>query len=453
MCNPVRGSCRFPRGGNSGMNYEEAVQYIHTFFQFGAKNGFENISRLLAEYGNPQDTLQFIHIAGTNGKGSVTAMSASVLRQAGYRVGMYISPYVIRFNERIQVDGEMIPDEDLAQLTTELSQTVDRLFDEQRMITQFEFITALAMIYFARRGCQVVCLEVGMGGRLDPTNVIPKSLVSVIMSISLDHTKILGDTVDKIAFEKCGILKQNGVAVSYPCQDPKALAVIMEQCALKNNRLVIPGAASIQVLEETIFGSEILYQGNRYRIPLAGRHQIYNASVVVEVVKLLREQGFSLPQEAVEEGLEKTRFPARQELLCRQPLVILDGAHNASGAQSLISTLQKIPAHPRVGIVGVLSSKDYQAVADATVSYFDQLFTVKPEDKPGTAGLHSHVLADYIRTLGVPVDQCASEEEALSRALEAAGPQGALVIYGSLYLASTMREIILKKLEKDQKLI
>ncbi len=427
------------------MEYGEAVSYIHSHFIGGSKNGFENISRLLAEYGSPQERLKFIHIAGTNGKGSATAMCASMLRSAGYRVGMYISPYVIRFNERVQVDGEMIPDKDLAALVTEMSGAVDRLFAPGKMMTEFEFITALAMVYFDRRGCDIVCLEVGMGGMADPTNVIPCPLVSVIMSISLDHTKVLGDTVEQIAAVKCGIIKRGGVTVCYPRQEPGVLAVVMERCGEQGSRLVMPGAASVEVRRETVFGSEFRYRRLDISLPLGGRHQVDNAITAIEAMLALRGQGFSLPDEAIVKGLAEVRFPARQEVLGREPLVVVDGAHNASGAQSLAKTLRHLAERPLVGIVGVLSSKDYAAVLQATAPCFDCLFAVKAQDKPGTEGLGPETLAEAARGLCPKVALCGSEREALEQAREAAGKAGAVVIYGSLYLASTMREILLEK--------
>lgn len=229
------------------MNYQESEAFIHSFHRFTKEPGLNGIRTLLALLGEPQKKLRFIHIAGTNGKGSTTVMCASILREAGYRTGMFVSPYVLTFRERIQVDGQMISEEEMAKLCEKIQLAVEKMTQSGIAPAEFEVVTALGMLWFAKQNCDVVCLEVGLGGRLDATNVIDQSLVSVICAIGYDHTQILGDTLQKIAFEKCGILKPGGICVSYPQQDPEALAEIMAQCAQKENRLIIPNAKSVEI--------------------------------------------------------------------------------------------------------------------------------------------------------------------------------------------------------------
>ena len=237
------------------MTYQETMEYIHSLLRFGSKPGLARIGRLLELLGNPQKNLRFVHIAGTNGKGSTTAMIASVLTTAGYKTGMYTSPFVIDFRERMQIDGEMIGMDALAEQAGRVRQAADRLAETEESATEFEIVTAIALCWFEASGCDIVCLEVGLGGRFDATNIIEPPLVSVITSISLDHTQVLGDNVAQIAYEKCGIIKPLGITVTYPDQDPQALTVIMQRAFEENNTLIRPNLSAAEILSSDLYGT------------------------------------------------------------------------------------------------------------------------------------------------------------------------------------------------------
>ncbi|MBR5496002.1 MAG: bifunctional folylpolyglutamate synthase/dihydrofolate synthase, partial [Oscillospiraceae bacterium] len=339
------------------MTYTQALEYIHSFDKFGSKLGLERILKLLDLMGNPQKSLKFVHIAGTNGKGSTTMMCANVLKESGYKVGTYISPFVLEFRERIQICGQMIPQTDLAQLVEQIAPLVKKLNDDGDVLTEFEIVTCIALLYFCNQKCDVVCMEVGLGGRFDATNVIENPLVSVITSISLDHTQILGDTTDKIAFEKCGIIKQNCPCVTYPCQDIDALATIMEQCQAKNSTLVMPSKNAIEILQSDLSGNRFIYDETEFKTSLLGNHQIYNAVTAIETLKQLVYKGFNITKQSLLRGIENTTFPARCEILQKSPLVILDGAHNESGIKTLTALIDDMGTKVNV-IMGILKDKE-----------------------------------------------------------------------------------------------
>ena len=251
------------------MTYAEALAYVHSLKRFGAAPGLDRMRLLMDRLGNPQDRLAFVHIAGTNGKGSCTAMTARALQTAGYRTGMYISPYVVEFRERFQINGQWIPEGDFIRLLEQVRKEIQALEEQGLLITEFECNTALAFLWFAEEACDVVALEVGLGGRFDATNVISCPLVSVIMAIGLDHTAILGDTVEKIASEKAGIIK-GGTTVLYPVQEPEALAAVMEKCAETGSTLIFPNAGGVEILSSDSEGSDFRWNGETYRVGLAG---------------------------------------------------------------------------------------------------------------------------------------------------------------------------------------
>ena len=256
------------------MNYNEALSYVHSLLVFGSKPGLQRMSRVMAKLGSPQKHLKFIHIAGTNGKGSTATMLSNVYIKAGLRVGLYISPFVTDFRERIQLNGQMIEQNDFAHFAQKVKNT-------NVTLTEFEFITAAAFCYFAEKQCDIVILETGLGGRLDATNIIEKPLCSVITHISLDHTGVLGDTIEQIATEKCGIIKNRGLTVTDMNQEPEALQVIKSH----SGNLIIPSKEDLKILSADIFGNTFIYKGEKYETTLAGLHQVSNAVSVIETVK------------------------------------------------------------------------------------------------------------------------------------------------------------------------
>lgn len=419
--------------------YEDALSFIESSLMFGLKPSLERISRLLSLLGNPEKSLRFIHIAGTNGKGSTANACASVLKEAGYKTGLFTSPYIIDFRERIKIDGEMISKTDLALEVERIKPLVKKASDEGLKPNEFEIITALALDYYKNQGCDIVVLEVGLGGRFDATNIIEKPLVSVITSISLDHTKILGDTVSAIAYEKCGIIKNAGVTVTAPNQKNDALEVIMKSCAKRNNRLIIPNANAVKVLEDDFEGSDIEYGRLNIHIPLPGKHQILNFITAVEALKILNSQGFNLNDSVIEKGLSKVSFPARLEILCKEPLIIIDGAHNPGGIETLCSYIKSYLKEPPIIILGMLADKDYETSIADVAALAKAVVTLKPENIRALDEEKSALIAGkYCNSVYALINY----REALIKAIEIRG-KAPIVICGSLYLTAKMRTTVI----------
>ena len=424
------------------MTYNEALAFIHGIQRFGSKLGLERISALLERMGNPQNKLRFIHVAGTNGKGSTCTMLSHILVQAGYKTGLYISPFVLDFRERIQLNNQMIVQEDLAACTELAKAHWDEMAAAGEPPTEFEVLVAVAMEYFVRQECDIVVLEVGMGGRFDATNIIGTPLCSVITSISIDHTEYLGDTLQKIAFEKCGIIKPGGVTVCYPRQNPEALAVIMEQCALKQNRLLMPG--NTEVLACDVFGSVIRVDELEIHIPLGGEHQIYNTLTVLEAVKAIALSGFAITPEQTAKGIAATRFPSRLEVLCRDPLILLDGAHNLSGAQVLGTALRTIQGRRIHAVTGILADKDVDGILREIAPLCQSVTCVQPDN---SRALPAAELAERARVYCHKAYTAETPEKAFKNALRLCSGNDILLIFGSLYLAGELRPIIVQAVE------
>lgn len=421
------------------MQYQEALDYIHARVRFGSRPGLEQIGKMMRLLGDPQEKLRVVHVAGTNGKGSTAAMTAALLRAAGYRTGLTISPFVVDFCERIQIDGEFISHEDLAKEITLLQPFADQVEE----LTEFELITAAAYDYFYRRNCDVVVAEVGLGGRFDATNIIRNPIVSVITPIGLDHTEILGDTIEQIAFEKCGIIKPGVPVVTSPEQDTDALAVILEQCAQKGCTLAQPTVNAAGNVRLNLDGARFLYRDAEMHLPLLGGYQIANALTALKAAELAVQccGGQALSVQAAREGLSKVHFPARMELLCRNPLTILDGAHNPHGARALAQSLSLLEDRPVTAVMGVLADKDSTAALKALAPHFRRLICVTP-DNP--RALDGHELAARADALGLTASAAHSAQEAWELASAvAASKNGAVVVCGSLYLAGQMRKVIL----------
>lgn len=423
------------------MTYEKALQYIHSVNWVGSKLGLERTQELLGKLGNPHKELKFIHIAGTNGKGSTAAMLASILEHAGYRVGLYTSPFINRFNERMQVNGKQIPDDTLAELTALIQPYADGMEDSP---TEFELITALAMEYFLREKCDIVVLEVGMGGELDSTNVIDRPEAAVITAMGLDHVKELGPTMADIARAKAGIIKPGGSVVSYG-GNPEADAVIAQVCEEKGAVLYQPDFSKIVPGEFDLDGQSFTY-GNwsckpfpgELRIPLVGRYQLNNAAVVLETVKVLRLRGWDISNEAVHLGLNGTRWPARFEVLRRDPVFIVDGGHNPHGIKATAESLTRLfPGKKFTFVTGVMADKDVESILGLIVPLADQFFTVRPNNP---RAMKAEELASRIAALGVKATPCASVADGVAKAIAAEGADGVACALGSLYMSGEVRE-------------
>ena len=416
------------------MTYEEALSYIHSICWKGSKLGLDRTRELLGKLNDPQKELKFIHIAGTNGKGSTAAMLSSILEEAGYRVGLYTSPFINRFNERMQVNHQPIPDEELAALTEYVRPHADAMADSP---TEFELITALAMVWFARQKCDIVVLEVGMGGELDSTNIIDVPEAAVIAAMGMDHVKELGPTMADIARAKAGIIKEGGRVVSYG-GNPEADEVIAAVCRARNASLRQPDFSAIVPGDFGLEGQTFSYKGWRgLRIPLVGAYQMNNAAVVLETVEVLRQRGWSVSDEAVRQGLADTRWPARFEVLRRDPVFIVDGGHNPHGIRATAESLSRLfPGRKITFVTGVMADKDVEHILGLIVPLADQFFTVRP-DNP--RAMDAGELAARIEAMGAKATACASVRDGVDRAIQAEGPHGVACALGSLYMSGEVR--------------
>ena len=416
------------------MTYEEALSYIHSICWKGSKLGLDRTRELLGKLNDPQKELKFIHIAGTNGKGSTAAMLSSILEEAGYRVGLYTSPFINRFNERMQVNHQPIPDEELAALTEYVRPYADAMADSP---TEFELITALAMVWFARQKCDIVVLEVGMGGELDSTNIIDVPEAAVIAAMGLDHVKELGPTMADIARAKAGIIKEGGRVVSYG-GNLEADEVIAAVCRARNASLCQPDFSAIVPGDFSLEGQTFSYKGWRgLRIPLVGAYQMNNAAVVLETVEVLRQRGWSVSDEAVRQGLADTRWPARFEVLRRDPVFIVDGGHNPHGIRATAESLRRLfPGRKITFVTGVMADKDVEHILGLIVPLADQFFTVRP-DNP--RAMDAGELAARIEAMGAKATACASVRDGVDRAIQAEGPHGVACALGSLYMSGEVR--------------
>ena len=415
------------------MNIQEALAYIDGTLWFGSRPGLSRTEELLDKLGRPQDRLKCVHIAGTNGKGSCAAMLASILRAAGFRTGLYTSPYLFRFHERMQINGEPIGDEALAALVTRIQPLAEAMEDHP---TEFELITAAALLWFAESGCDIVVLEVGLGGRLDATNVIPAPEAAVIMNIGLDHTAVLGDTVEQIAGEKAGILKPGCEAAVYQQQE-SVLEVIRQRAAAVGAEVHVADFSQIVPEFDSLEGQSFLYKGEPYALALLGAHQLRNAAVVLETVEILRRRGWRLEQGDVEHGLYAASWPARFELVSEEPPFIVDGGHNPQCAESVRDNLlHYFPRSRRVLLVGVLADKDYPALFEILNEAADAWVCVTPDSD---RALPAEKLAAWLQRFGKPVTVCGSIPDGVDAARELAEGDGMACAVGSLYMAGAVR--------------
>ncbi len=416
------------------MTPQEALAYIHSVCWKGSVPGLSRTQALLAKLGNPEKKLRFVHVAGTNGKGSTAAMLASILRAAGFRTGLYTSPYIMRFHERMQVDGEEITDEELTGITEYVKPFAETIADKP---TEFELVSCIAFEFFMRRKCDIVVLEVGMGGELDSTNVIPTPEAAVITNIGLDHTEVLGDTLEKIASAKAGIIKPGGDAVIYRAAPPVE-AVFEERCRAVGAALHKADFDSIRLLSHSLEGQVFDAAGYAgLRLPLLGAHQLKNAAVVLETVEVLRARGWKITDANVRDGLAGVRWPGRFEVLGRKPLFLVDGGHNPQCVEALAANVRDyLAGRPLTVLTGVLADKDYHCMYESVAPCAKSFVTVTP-DSP--RALAASDLKTYLARFGKPVTACESVEAGVAEAAAQAGPDGVVLAYGSLYMVGAIR--------------
>ncbi|MBQ4141637.1 MAG: bifunctional folylpolyglutamate synthase/dihydrofolate synthase [Clostridia bacterium] len=412
------------------MTYQEALEYIHSICWTFTKPGLERISALCKKLGDPQKELRFIHVAGTNGKGSFCSMLDSVLRHAGYKTGLFTSPYIKVFNERMQFCGENISDEDLAEITEFVKPYADSMEDKP---TEFELITAIGFEFFKRKKCDFVILEAGMGGRLDSTNIIDSSLLSVITGISLDHTAFLGDTVEKIAAEKAGIIKKGG-SVLFGGNSKSVENVIKIKADEMGADYHFADKSSLDILSSDLSGSIFNYREYKeLRLPLLGLYQPQNAANVLCAVEILKGKGLVVPDKAVREGLLAACWPARFEIISRDPLIIFDGAHNPEGIETAVESIKRYFGDQKVAVLtGVMKDKDYNYISRKFAEISDRAFTITPANP---RALPADEYAKVLDGVGITATSYDSVASALDDAKKFAQDSGTpLVCLGSLYM-------------------
>ena len=423
------------------MNCNEAIEYIHSLEKFGINPGLERIRALCNLLGNPQKKLKIIHVAGTNGKGSTSTMICNILRKSGYDTGLFISPYVTDFRERIQFNGNMIDKYDLAECVEKVKTAIDVLNETGINPTEFEALTAAAFVYFEMKKCDFVVLEVGLGGRLDSTNVIEAPYTTVITSISLDHTAILGDTIEQIAAEKCGIIKFGAETVLYPFQDEKVYPIVEKACKDKCNELRIPDIDKLKIIDEKLEGTLAEYDGIEFLLPLAGKHMIYNACTAIEAVRSLSRLAINISDKAISEGIGISVMPARMELIKKRPVVILDGGHNEGCAKVLSDFIKKHLSGKRIIMVSsMMADKDYMSylsivapLADVFISTRVDMLRALPSDE-----LMKSASAFCENCHDVPIPS-----KAITAAWNILQSDDVLIVCGSFYLAGDIRDNLL----------
>ena len=419
------------------MTLNESLAYIHGLYRKGSVPGLHRMRQMLEKMGNPQKKLKFIHIAGTNGKGSTAAMTASILTKAGYKTGLFTSPYIYRFHERMQICGEQISDEDVVAMVEYTKAFAETMED---ITTEFEFVTCMAMEYFSRQGCDIVVLEVGMGGLIDATNIIDTPEVAVITNIGLDHTDALGDTLEKIAANKAGIFKEGGHAVVYRGTEGVE-AVYEEICAQKNVKLRKADFDSIVLTSHGLEG-QVFSCGKRKDLvlPLLGDHQLHNASVVLSVADTLIDLGWNITEEHIRDGMRDVSWPGRFDIVSRDPLFIIDGGHNPQCIDALVKNIVDYLAGRRlIALVGVLADKDYGEMFRPVMEFVNEFVCVTP-DNPRQ--LPAAELAEHLRRAGARAVPCETVPQGVAKAKELAGKDGVVLCFGSLYTIGDIKAAV-----------
>ena len=430
------------------MTYNQAIDYIMSRRKFQKSSGFERIERLLELLGNPHKKLKYIHVVGTNGKGSVSTAMSYILKDAGYKTGLFTSPYIVEFGERIQINNTYISHEDIAYLTALIKEKTDLMESEELYPTVFEVTTALAFLYFAKEECDIVILEAGIGGEHDSTNVIPSPLECIFMSISLDHTEMLGNTVTEIAKEKSGIVKKGSAVISYPDsgekngyipQTKEAVDVIRSKCNEKGCELILPDTDKLSIISSDIFGSEFIYNKLKITTRLCGAHQIANMITATEAAQKLRDLGFNISDENITQGIYNFTIPGRMEVHSKKPLIILDGGHNEGCIRALASMFESYLADKKITLLmSFMKDKDYTSALSVIAPFAENIvFTLTDTIR----GELPEVLAENAKAYCKNIFCCRDSAEAYNKALSLTDDNSALIVTGSFYLVSEIRNM------------
>lgn len=425
------------------MTFNEALDYIHSLLKFGIHPGLSRMDTLLQILGNPHKNIKCVHVAGTNGKGSTSTAISNVLIEAGYNVGLYTSPYVTDFLERVQYNGKPIDKELFSQCVEIIKPEIEKMSADGAQITEFEALTATAFLCFSKLNVDVLVLEVGLGGRLDATNVIPTPLVNVITSLSLDHTGVLGDTIEQIAFEKCGTIKHNGTLVCSYNQPESAMNVIKTICNERNNTLVIPEQSEVEVTEQSIFGMHFNYKNWAYQTSMSGIHQVQNMTTVIEAVNVLKNKGYNITEQNIKDGIKKTVLPARVEVISKKPLVILDGGHNEDGAKAFYEAVKEcFDKNIKLFVIaGMMNDKAVEESLKPLISKADTFVAVTPENP---RAMKAEVLSEIAKKYCHNVIICDNANSSLDLVKNQMTENDMLFVVGSLYLAGEVRNKLIK---------
>ena len=446
------------------MDLQEALEFIGSVSWKGSVPGLERITELMHRLGDPQDGLRFVHVGGTNGKGSVAAFLSHILKEAGYRTGLFISPFIEVFNERMQVDNEYISDEELAEITAYVKPFAEQMED---VPTEFELNTAIGFVYFSRHACDIVVLEVGMGGEFDATNVISCPEVAVITSIGLDHTEYLGDTIEEIAATKAGIIKPGCAVVLYresaaepgSGSDPVRM-VIEKRCEEQGARLYLSEPEKLTRIRSGLDGQCFLSEYGELEITLPAQYQRYNLAVALAAVQALKDAGYSISSEDIRQGVRETTWPGRFEILHRSPVFLVDGAHNPHGMRAAVKSLaDTFPGKKLILIFGVLADKDYDAMLELVLPFAGVVLCVTPDNPRAlkasdlAAKIQEHAARGGSTAGGLPAVQVKAMDSiasAIDEAFRIAGPEDVICAIGSLYMISDVRSLMKRNICDDQ---
>ena len=427
------------------MTYQETLSWLHSMPRTHSAPTLERVRTLLSMVGNPQDSLsgRFLHVPGTNGKGSACAFLSSALRAQGYRVGRFISPFIMEFRERMEIDGEQISEAEVCTIGEELRMIVNRYTSETGQAPlEFELVTVMGLLYFARHTCDFVVLEVGIGGTYDPTNVVTP-LLSVIMRVDYDHTELLGDTLAAIAEQKAGIIKPGAPCVLYADNESDVMEVIRRRCAETGSALVIPDTDALKLGDARPGCLHFSYRNCAYTLRLSGIYQVRNALTAIEALHLLPSLGYTMTEDAIERGLAAAQFPARFEVLSQNPPILLDGAHNRSGMDALAENIDfYYPDQPILYLCGMLRDKNPEdalaPILRAETTRFCACIT-----PPSPRAMKAEDLCEIFRTRGIASEPYASIDDALRALKDMRGDSESdllpILCFGSLYSAGDIR--------------
>jgi len=428
------------------MNYEESLQFIHSTYKFGSKLGLQNITKLTELLGNPQDSYKIIHVAGTNGKGSTSNMIHDVLMSSGYKTGLFISPFLEEFSERIQINKQYIDRDSLARITSLVKEKIDIMLEEGfNHPTEFEVVTAIGFKYFQEQNIDFLVLEVGLGGRFDATNVVTKTLVSVITSISYDHMEYLGDTLEKIAFEKAGIIKEGSSVVIYP-QAQNIIDEIKHVAEEKNAGIYYTYKNNIQKINGSLTGQGFKYLKTdvfylpEAKINLLGEHQLYNVLTALRTLEVIKNHGYNITEESIIEGLNNCRFAGRFEILKENPVIVLDGGHNVNGIEYFSKSVKEnFKGNKIVLFFGMLKDKNPEDVLAYILPLCKEIYTLTPNNP---RAMKSADLAELIKKHSHLNVTPLNNYEEIIPILRNASKEEYMAFVGSLYMIGDVRTLL-----------